>query len=62
MESGGNTTTAQSQPGFVGGSHWEVFTFQATTAGEGKLKLEQRRPWEKDEPATRTFSVTIQAR
>jgi predicted secreted protein len=62
VESGGNTTTAQSQPGFTGGNHWEVFTFQSTTVGEGKLKLEQRRPWEKDEPASRTFTVTIQSR
>lgn len=62
VESSGNTTTAQSQPGFTGGNHWEVFTFQATAAGEGKLKLEQRRPWEKDEPASQTFSVTIQSR
>jgi inhibitor of cysteine peptidase len=61
-ESGGNTTTAQSQPGFTGGNHWEVFAFQATGAGQGVLKLEQRRPWEpKTEPATQTFSVTIKA-
>lgn len=62
QESGGNTTTAQSQPGFTGGNHWEVFAFQAQNAGEGALKLEQRRPWEpKTEPATQTFSVTIKA-
>lgn len=62
VESSGNTTTAQSKPGFTGGNHWEVFTLQAITAGEGKLKLEQRRPWEKDEPASQTFSVTIRSR
>ena len=61
VESGGNTTTAQSQPGFTGGNHWEVFVFTATTTGTAKLKLEQRRPWEKTEPATETFEVTIQA-
>jgi inhibitor of cysteine peptidase len=61
-ESGGNTTTAQSRPGFTGGNHWEVFAFQARSAGEGVLKLEQRRPWEpKSEPATDTFTVTIKA-
>jgi len=62
QESGGNTTTAQSQPGFTGGNHWEVFAFKANSAGQGALKLEQRRPWEpKSEPATATFSVTIKA-
>lgn len=61
-ESGGNTSTAQSQPGFTGGSHWEVFAFEALSAGQGELKLEQRRPWEpKSEPAAATFTVTIKA-
>lgn len=61
-EYGGNTTAAQSQPGFTGGNHWEVFAFDARSPGEGKLKLEQRRPWEPTtEPASNTFSVTIKA-
>ncbi len=61
-ESTGATTTAQSQPGFAGGNHWEVFAFDAQGAGQGVLKLEQRRPWEpKTEPATQTFTVTIRA-
>lgn len=60
-ETGGDTTTAQRQPGFAGGNHWEVFAFRATTAGTGEVLLEQRRPWEKDEPATNSFRVTIQA-
>ncbi len=61
-ETSGNTTTAQSQPGFAGGSHWEVFVFAATEAGRGELVLEQRRPWETTEPASDTFRVTIVAR
>lgn len=61
VESSGNTTRAQSQPGFAGGSHWEVFVFSATAAGEGTLKLGQRRPWEKNEPPSQTFSVTVRA-
>jgi inhibitor of cysteine peptidase len=61
VESSGNTTTAQSQPGFTGGNHWEVFVFTVNAAGEGKLKLGQRRPWEKNEPASQTFTVTIRA-
>ncbi|MES1158986.1 MAG: protease inhibitor I42 family protein [Terricaulis silvestris] len=61
-EAGGNTTQAQSQPGFAGGNHWEVFMFAATRAGTGELVLEQRRPWEKNEPPAQTFRVTIEAR
>lgn len=60
-ETGGDTTTDQSKPGFTGGNHWEVFAFRATTAGTGVLRLEQRRPWEKTDPPSRTFEVTIQA-
>lgn len=61
-ETSGNTTTAQSQPGFAGGSHWEVFVFSASAGGRGELVLEQRRPWETNEPASDTFRVTIVAR
>jgi inhibitor of cysteine peptidase len=60
-ETGGPTHTAQRQPGFTGGNHWEVFAFKTTRAGTGVLVLEQRRPWESDEPPTDTFRVTIQA-
>ena len=59
QEVSGNTSKQQSQPGFVGGSHWEVFVFEATGAGEGALRLAQRRPWEKTEPPSQTFSVMI---
>jgi predicted secreted protein len=61
-EIGGATTTAQRQPGFAGGNHWEVFAFRATAAGTGVVQLEQRRPWEKTEPPSNSFSVTITAR
>ena len=49
----------QNQPGFTGGSHWEVLTFRVTRAGRGELKLEQRRPWETGQPPAHTFRVTI---
>lgn len=58
---GGPTTQAQKQPGFAGGNHWEVTVFTAQKPGRGELKFEQRRPWETNEPAAATFSVTIQA-
>lgn len=61
-EANGNTVAAQSEPGYVGGNHWEVLMFAATAAGSGELVLEQRRPWETNEPANKTFRVTIVAR
>ena len=61
-EATGNTIAEQSQPGYVGGNHWEVLMFVATQAGTGELVLEQRRPWESDEPPADTFRVTIVAR
>ena len=60
-ETTGNTTQAQSQPGFTGGNHWEVLMFSATGPGTGELVIEQRRPWETTEPASDTFRVTIAA-
>jgi predicted secreted protein len=60
-ETSGPTSEAQSQPGFTGGNHWEVFFFDVTAEGSGALRLEQRRPWESDEPAVDSFSVTINA-
>ncbi|HYD87048.1 MAG TPA: protease inhibitor I42 family protein [Vitreimonas sp.] len=61
-EASGNTIQEQSQPGYAGGNHWEVLMFVATAPSTGELVLEQRRPWESDEPATDTFRVTIVAR
>lgn len=61
-EASGATSQAQSQPGFTGGNHWEVLMFVATSAGEGELVLEQRRPWETSEAPVDSFRVTIVAR
>ncbi len=59
-EYGGPTSSAQLEPGFAGGNHWEAFLFNVTAAGEGVLRLEQRRPWEDDtEAATGAFSVYL---
>lgn len=60
-EATGDTVPEQSQPGYAGGNHWEVFMFAATGPGAGELVLEQRRPWETNEPAAQTFRVTIVA-
>lgn len=61
-EATGPTIPEQSQPGYVGGAHWEVLMFAAASAGEGELVLEQRRPWETEEPPSDVFRVTIVAR
>ncbi len=61
-EASGNTSAAQSQPGFTGGNHWEVTMFVATAPGEGEIVMEQRRPWETNEPPTDVFRVTVAAR
>jgi predicted secreted protein len=61
-ETSGNTSQAQSQPGFTGGNHWEVTMFVATAPGTGEIVMEQRRPWETTEPPNNTFRVTVTAR
>lgn len=60
-EATGNTVQQQSQPGYTGGNHWEVLMFSATAAGTGEIVIEQRRPWETNEPANNSFRVTIVA-
>jgi predicted secreted protein len=61
-EATGNTVQEQSQPGYAGGNHWEVLMFSATEPGTGEIVIEQRRPWETNEPPSDTFRVTIVAR
>lgn len=59
---GGATSTAQLQPGFAGGSHWEVVIIEATATGEGEIVLAQRRPWETTvEPDATTFKFKLKA-
>lgn len=60
-EASGNTIREQSQPGYAGGNHWEVLMFAATAPGTGEIVIEQRRPWETNEPAADSFRVTIRA-
>jgi inhibitor of cysteine peptidase len=57
----GDTTAAQSQPGFTGGNHWEVLLFEVVAEGEGELLVVKRRPWETNTEPVETFKVTIKA-
>jgi inhibitor of cysteine peptidase len=61
-DTGGPTSQDQKKPGFTGGSHWEVTGFKVKAAGAGDIVMEQRRPWETNEPASDTFTVTIVAK
>ncbi len=45
-EYGGPTSSAQLEPGFAGGNHWEAFLFNVTGTGEGELRFQQGRAWE----------------
>lgn len=59
-EYGGPTSSAQLEPGFAGGNHWEAFLFKVKEAGEGEFRFAQRRPWEDDsEPPVDEFSVYL---
>jgi predicted secreted protein len=61
-DTGGPTSESQKKPGFTGGNHWEVTGFKVKAAGTGEIVMEQRRPWETNEPASDTFTVTIVAK
>ena len=49
------------QPAQVAGAPGvQKFEWQAIEAGDATLQLEYRRPWEKEQPAAKTFSITVQ--
>ncbi len=59
-EYGGPTSSAQLEPGFAGGNHWEAFLFDVTGTGEGELRYQQGRAWEEGPDADgAAFSVYI---
>jgi inhibitor of cysteine peptidase len=45
--------------GMVGVGGTNVFTFVGTAVGKANLRLEYRRPWEKDTPAAKTFAIGL---
>lgn len=48
-------------PGMVGATSTARFTFRIKSAGRGALKLRYGRPWESDDAALETWSVTIES-
>jgi predicted secreted protein len=52
-------TAEKSVAGSGGAEYW---TFRATRNGKAELRFEYRQPWERDKPAARTLSYTIDVR
>jgi inhibitor of cysteine peptidase len=46
-------------PGWTGGGGTHVWEFTGRAAGTTTLRLEERQPWEEEEPAASTFEVTV---
>jgi predicted secreted protein len=51
---------AKHAKGIVGAGGTFVFKLQAVKPGNSTVKLVYVRPWEKDKPPVRTFTVTIE--
>jgi inhibitor of cysteine peptidase len=43
----------------VGGTERQIFRFQVVARGSGGLELQYRRPWEKDTPPAKKYSLVI---
>lgn len=50
---------APSTSGVVGAGGIATFAFEAATPGTERVRLEYRRPWEKNVPAEKTWGVTV---
>ena len=50
------------QTPLVGAGGSETFRFTASAAGSTTLRLEYRRPWEKDQPAAQTYTLQVVVR
>ncbi|HUT59766.1 MAG TPA: protease inhibitor I42 family protein [Phycisphaerae bacterium] len=48
--------------GRLGAGGAAELTLKAISPGKATVKLEYRRPWEKDKPAARTFSLTVEVK
>jgi len=50
------------QPGMVGGGGTFELVLRAVQAGKSSVRMEYKRPWEKDTPPIRKFAVTLAVR
>ena len=62
IEQTGDPTYEPAAASMPGATWNEVVTFSAKSAGAGALELSYSRPWEKDKPPAKTFSLSIVVR
>lgn len=55
-------SSASGNPPVVGAGGAETFRFETVSAGNSTLKLVYRRPWEKDVPPIKTYTLQIAVR
>jgi inhibitor of cysteine peptidase len=55
-------TRDSAMEGRVGAPASATWRFRADTAGSGTVRLEYRRPWERDAPAARLYEVNVAVR
>lgn len=58
----GYKSSASGNPPMVGAGGTETFRFEPVSAGNTTLKLVYRRPWEKDVPPIKTYTVQVTVR
>jgi inhibitor of cysteine peptidase len=58
LKATGDEQVAAADTGVVGAAGRHIFTWEATAAGTGELRLQYARPWESVQPA-KVFSVTV---
>ena len=59
LKPAGKPTVEKPDKPVPGAKTTQVFRFDAATAGTGELTLEYKRPFEKDKPPTKTYTITV---
>lgn len=62
IEQIGEPSMALSNPGAVGGGGTQTWRFRAVATGQGELRMDYRRAWEKDVPPVRQVAWKIEVR
>lgn len=62
LEQVGEPAMALSNPGAVGGGGTQTWRFRALAKGQGELRMDYRRAWEKDVPPVRSVAWKIEVR